>query len=728
MMERESALRTGSNCWRVEKAHRSAFLVDGESYFRAFYEAVRRAEHSIWILGWDIDSRLELIRGAGPEEASDRPDQKRHIPALEGLLVGELERKKDLRVFVLAWDFAMVYAFERDLAPLFAGAWDGHERLHYHLDDHHPVGGSHHQKVVVVDDALAFVGGMDLTRNRWDTTEHRTHDPRRADADARAYSPFHDVQMAVDGAAARALGELARERWRTATGSVPPSPLRDPGQAGATDVDVWPGRLPVDVRDATIAIARTLPPYAYDAPREVREVEVLLRDLIATARDSLYIESQYLTSVSIGEALEQSLSEPEGPDVIAVLPRICSGWLEESTMGQRRNTLLRRLEEADRYGRFRAFSPVRAQPDGSDPVPIFVHSKVVIADDRYARVGSANLSNRSMGLDTECDLVLEANDPDTARAVRRLRARLLGEHLGVEPSSFDRALSEARSLSEAIDGFGSRERRLEPLVSEPPSSLLSDVALLADPEKPMEPELLLDELLTTEAQPPKRVFLRVGLGLLGAAVLAALWRWGPLGEWITLERLEAWEAALAASPLAFPGIVLAFVVGGLTMVPLTLLILATAASFDPWRALLYAVVGTLASGFLTFSAGKFLGRDFVRRAAGPRLNRMSRKLAKRGVLAIVAVRMIPVAPYGMVNLLAGATHIRVSDFLLGTFLGTLPGIVAITLLESRVEALVRDPSLGSASLVGFLVAALSGAAWWLRRRFGSNARFRATRS
>ena len=102
--------------------------------------------------------------------------------------------------------------------PLYALNWKTHSRVRFYMDDKHPVGASQHQKIVVVDDAVAFSGGLDLRKWRWDTPEHHIDDQRRVDPDGKPYPPFHDVQMVVDGAAAAALGQLARERWQRATG------------------------------------------------------------------------------------------------------------------------------------------------------------------------------------------------------------------------------------------------------------------------------------------------------------------------------------------------------------------------------------------------------------------------------------------------------------------------------------------------------------------------------
>src|SRR5690606_33261766 len=150
------------------------------------------------------------------------------------------------------------------------------------LDDQHPLGASLHQKLVVIDDAVAFVGGIDLTIDRLDDPSHRPDDPRRCNADGSSYAPLHDVQAAVDGPAARALAAVARERWERATGTV-----LAPVEA---ESDPWPDELPVDIADAEVAIARTYPPWR--GARAIREVERLHLASIAQARETIYIENQ----------------------------------------------------------------------------------------------------------------------------------------------------------------------------------------------------------------------------------------------------------------------------------------------------------------------------------------------------------------------------------------------------------------------------------------------------
>ena len=202
-------LRPGSTCWRVEHARHIALLVDGAAYIPAMKAAVAKARHSVLLLGWDFDPRVPLEPDLEPGGQSDR---------LCDLLEGLLARRPGLRAHILIWDMALPYAIHRGDRPQRAGRRLPNDRLIYRVDGVHPRGACHHQKVLVIDDAIAFCGGGDFSRNRWDTPEHLPWDRRRLNADGRVYGPRHDVELAVDGAAASALGDLCRERWRRATG------------------------------------------------------------------------------------------------------------------------------------------------------------------------------------------------------------------------------------------------------------------------------------------------------------------------------------------------------------------------------------------------------------------------------------------------------------------------------------------------------------------------------
>jgi phospholipase D1/2 len=697
-------LQPGRNCWRIEHAHRFSLLIDADAYFRALRAAIREARHSVFILSWDIDSRTCLV----PEGANDGyPEQ------LGDFLQAVVAERPELHAYVLNWDFAMLYALEREWLPVYKLGWSTHRRLSFQMDGHHPIGASHHQKVVVIDDAVAFVGGLDLTRCRWDTPDHAYDAPLRCDVDGKPHDPFHDVQAMVDGEVARALGELTRARWQSTTGHWP-AVYRDNAH------DPWPADVQPDLTEVEVAIARTAP--AFEGHPGVYEARQLHLDAIAAARRHLFFENQYFTSDLICNALSARLAEADGPEVMVVSPHTQSGWLEEATMGVLRTRVHRRLQAADRHGRYGLYCPYIPELKASC---LNVHSKVFAMDDDLFSVGSANLSNRSMSFDTECNLVIEARGGDEEKsrisnAIARLRNRLLAEHLHVALELVDAEVKRRNSLHGAVEALRRPGRsliRFDPVVTPELDALIPEQAVF-DPERPIDPDELVAQLVPKDARQPVPRRL-VGLGTLAIllALLAVAWRWTPLGEWLNLASLISVARGLENLPFTPIAVVCSYVIAGLLVVPVMLLIAVTGIVFGPVWGTVYAIAGALLSAAVTYALGQWLGRDTVRQLLGARVNRLSRRIARRGILAMIVIRMLPVAPFTIVNVVAGASHIRFRDYMIGTLLGMMPGIVlTVTFVHHLAEA-VRNPSMGTVAVLAVVAVLLLGSAVGLQRLF-----------
>jgi phosphatidylserine/phosphatidylglycerophosphate/cardiolipin synthase-like enzyme len=425
----------GRNCWRHERASRFAMLVDGEAFFSAARAAMRRGERRIVILAWDFDSATYL-----------RPHRRgaRRLPIGEFLhnLVAE---RPNLEIFILVWWGSVFYGANRDFPISFGTEWWSHPRIHFRLDDHHPIGACHHQKIIVIDDKIAFSGGMDLTQGRWDSARHTPDNCHRREPDA-PYGPVHDIQSLFDGDAAQAMADLVAERWRLVTGeTLEPVTTRN---------NPWPRRVLPRLRNVRVAIARSQPPFG-DQP-EAREVEALNMDMLGSAKSLIYIEQQYYTINTINELLCEHLQRRDGPEIVIVMNDISSGWIEQKAMFGNRDSLFTLLRRADRFGRLLAVTPVCQ----TNPlVKIKVHSKVTIVDDHYLRIGSSNFNHRSLGFDTECDIAI-GDSPDTQQAIRAFSHRLLAEHMGTRPRRVARAIRRHGSVIRAIDALNVGKRRM----------------------------------------------------------------------------------------------------------------------------------------------------------------------------------------------------------------------------------------------------------------------------
>lgn len=699
-MSSNDFLKAADACWCVEPSPHVAFIQDAAHYYEHLHEALLHARRSIYIAGWDVSSRVELLRGGAEAD---------HPTTLADYLGWLTARNPDLHVHILNWDFSMIYAPEREVLPIFS-MWQRMERVRLWMDSAHPLGASHHQKFVVVDDALAFAGGIDLTSNRWDTPEHKPDDPDRVDPDGNGFGPFHDLQMAVDGPAAARLGELFRIRWRRATGQTLEPPVQ-------RDEPVWPDGLEAWAEDVEVCMARTEAPHA--GREGVHEVRAQMLGAIACARERLYIENQYLGSTEVQDALLEHLRAETGPEIVIVLPENASNWLARESLDRIRDGILRTLIEADEHGRLGVYYP--AAPDGE---AIYVHSKLLIADDEVLVLGSANLVNRSFGLDTELNLAVDASEHDgLRRACRRFRCALLGEFLGMEPDAVDAALDEDPSMHALIRSRADRQPRLEPfdpevLAQTPEEPLIPKK--LADPAEPVDPQYVVDRLFNrrmvggaTQLAGGKTARAIV-LFVLAVALFAA-WRYTPLSEWLSLARMAHWGEAVRDDALAPLYVVGAFVAGGALMVPVTLMVVAVALLFDPLAAFTYSLAGSLLSAGAMYLLGGALGREAVRSFGGVRINRLSRGLSENGLWAVAVARNLPVAPFTVVNLLAGAMGLGFGAYMGGTAIGMAPGILLIGLTSDALARGIADSN-GVMIVVGLALATVFVSLGWLARK------------
>lgn len=660
---------------------------------------MQRAQHSIFIVGWDIDSRMRLVGESGKAE-DGLPD------TLVGFLCALCERNPKLVVHILLWDYSVLYALEREFLPQMALDWATPRRVRFCLDHVLPVGSSQHQKIVVIDDSIAFSGGLDLTVRRWDTPDHNLENPARVDPAGTPYRPFHDVQVAVDGDAALALAELTRDRWRRAscTDTPPVNPMGDP----------WPTSVAPDFNNVEIGIARTQPRSNHH-DEEVREVETLFLDSIDAAERAIYIENQFLTAQAIAERLAQRMRRRRKLEAVIVAPNTPHTWIEARTMRNGRIRFRNILEAAGVGNRFRLVYPeVRAGAEATDTM---VHSKVMIVDDRLLRIGSANLNNRSMGTDTECDIAIEGCNPADRAAILRIRNALLAEHCGAEVSDVEELLEETGSLVAVADILGRRGHSLRAIEDgEPdPDEIAETIEQVADPPRPLEPQSLVTGMRKRVANVMQSRLFKFVMIVAVVLALTLAWSLTPLAEYAKPEIVRDALARFAQSPWAPVVVPVLFVAGGMIAFPLTIMVAATAAAFGPWFGTAYSVIGALASALSTYAIGAILGRDALRQLFGPQLENVRMRIKKQGVLAVMAIRLIPIAPFTVVNLAMGASEIRVLDYVAGTLLGLAPGLIVMAAVGHEIVRILTEPTLAE---IATLAAAI---AVWIGLSFGVQA-------
>lgn len=460
--------------WRFGHADRAHAVVDVAPYFDLMHEAMMNARQRILLIGWDFDTRIKI---GGGRRWWNLPRKDVPPARLGPFMLWLANRNPNLEIRVLKWNFGAFRAFFRGSMMLDLIRWWRHPRIVFKLDSAHPIGCSHHQKIVVIDDKFAVCGGIDMAGDRWDTRDHLENDPRRRRPTGRLFGPWHDCTMMMEGQIARLLGDYGRARWVQA-GGKPMEPCRP--QSGSA----WPERLNAEFRNVSVGIARTRS--QYNDLGEIREVEDLFLEQIARAKHFIYAENQYFASRRIAEAIALRLAEDNPPEIVIINPESADGWLEQTAMDGARVRLIRSLMECDHKRRFGMFCPYNAAG-----TPIYVHSKLMIVDDEILRIGSSNMNNRSLGLDSECDVFIDSaqsGNGDCSAAIRRLRLSLLSEHCGIGVTDVASLLDVHGSMADMIDAADKSHKHLRRFqlreLSEAEKAIADNAVL--DPEAPEE--------------------------------------------------------------------------------------------------------------------------------------------------------------------------------------------------------------------------------------------------
>jgi uncharacterized membrane protein YdjX (TVP38/TMEM64 family) len=356
----------------------------------------------------------------------------------------------------------------------------------------------------------------------------------------------------------------------------------------------------------------------------------------------------------------------------------------------------------------------RNGPEGGTQIK--VHSKLMIVDDRLLRVGSANLCRRSMGTDTEFDAVILAETASSRERIAEIRNRLLAEHCGTSSKAIAESMAETGRLHTVIARYNGRaQRQLAPIPDGDdgdtvfPENFPQAVAAIADPEKPIDPMLSLSSLAAPGETGgrwrwgPLLALLLVALIVGG---MAAVWTMTPLSG---VTDVQHWEGLLASMRGPWEGlaVVLVFVLAGLIAFPLVVLIAGTTAMFGIWPGIIYAGLGAMVSALITYGLGWWVGRRRLRRYFGPGVNRIQQSLKGRGVITVTTIRLIPAAPYTLVNLAAGALHVPPLEYTIGTALGLAPGLLVMSLLGGTIVGILANPTFGGiALLIGLLLGTI----------------------
>jgi uncharacterized membrane protein YdjX (TVP38/TMEM64 family) len=204
--------------------------------------------------------------------------------------------------------------------------------------------------------------------------------------------------------------------------------------------------------------------------------------------------------------------------------------------------------------------------------------------------------------------------------------------------------------------------------------------------------------------------------LLVLFAVAAAWKWTPLADLIDVNRLFRWAGSLRQSPARHLYLFGAYIIGSLLLVPITAIILVTALIFGPVMGSLYATLGSLAGAVVTYALGRFLGQEFVRKIAGAKWRRLEQKIGQSGIMAVATLRLLPIAPFTVVNVVSGAFKVPLRDYILGSLAGLVPGILITNFFAHQLNSAIRDPGLGTFLILAALIVITIVGTVWLKRR------------
>lgn len=474
-------LKPGRNCSGIYHANTTGLIIDARDYYRLFYDTARKARRYILMTGWQFDTEVSLLRG---EDTGRAAGEIKFIHFLEELC----ENNPELEIYILAWDFSVFFAMEREWFQDIIFEWSTNERINFRFDSNHAFNATHHQKMVIIDDEIAFAGGIDICSSRWDDRDHLFDNQYRRNVDGSNYGSYHDIQSYHTGPIVKEMTDIFLDRWNHSEGTTLSLPATEGYQLS---IDIGP-LLPVATNLA--AISRTQAKSLQPPLNEIFEIRYLFSDAILSAEKLIYIENQYFSSQAVYRALIDRMTAVERSriQIILILPDRLP-FTEELLLGLPQMRMLRSLQQvAEQNGHSIGIYSSVCMKNGERKLT-FIHSKLLLVDDRFLTIGSANITNRSMGLDTELNVSWEAESEEQTEligSIRAIRASLLAEHAGLYGQNQEHNFEQIDNLIPHLENLASYpETRLCHYSPEPTlensgwHDALEPITSIVDPEE-----------------------------------------------------------------------------------------------------------------------------------------------------------------------------------------------------------------------------------------------------
>lgn len=674
---------------------RGYIVTSTAEYFAEIAKVFLQAKQAIYICGWDFHSQIELTKNDPPI-------------ILYELLIEALTKNPDLHIYILIWKSNVFYQYDREKMPTISLDWLSHERIHFTLYDKYPMSASLHQKIVCIDDTIAYCGGMDLTTKRWDTIDNLPDDTRRSTPYKETYKPFYDTILRLQGDAAKELGTIFRNRWKEQTSNV----LQKINQNKQNNFN----NLPWFYGAMEARVTQTMP--TYKDRKRVRACEKEIIHLLHQAKEHIYIENQYFTSKKLKRHLAKRLKKSNGPYITIIVPGTNSSGLGNKILTINRNVLFWKLKKKDAQNKLGIFYPT----SGQGTAEIFVHSKCMIIDDTNVCIGSCNFNDRSMGLDLECNITLDAqNDAETCQKINEQKLLLLSLHSGLPINTL--AHTPIEDLHNTImHNKESQKKLLAIAITKPPKWQRVLAAYnLADYSHPLIIDSLLDIIhkslewtrskkITQYTKHKKMlIFLLFILPISFASAIGAYNGEGVNNIITTLESLQN---------ISYIGmyILILFIIGELLCIPITFLFLVTATILP--LSYSYAVIGagTLFSALCNYYCGRLIGLTRFKAIVPTVYSTVGTKLTKGNASTVSMVRLLPIMSFSVTSYMAGAVKVAIRPYVFGTLAGILPSVIVLPLIQKNLLFILKEPTLlGVVMIVGYILLLLMGIDFFMKR-------------
>ncbi|MFP4210091.1 MAG: phospholipase D-like domain-containing protein [Alkalispirochaeta sp.] len=734
-------LYEGTHYTSRTRAGRLALISSSEEYFRLLDRAITAAKRRILVVGWSFDDRIVLVR-----DNAESLDIEPSGCSLGELLVQRARQNPELRIQLRIWRAPAVFGADQHITSWFQEQAQTLENLELVRVTSTSAFSARHEKFVIIDDAIAWIGGIDLSHNRWDTEDHIGDDLRRINPDGERYVAYHDTQLMLTGPVVRDLFEIAiRDRlvdddW-------------DP-----VDTDLWPSEVPVDLYDAEVALSRTRSYPEHDGD-DVHQIAHLYRDLLNAAERRIYIENQYFSSDEITETVISRLHEPEGPEIIILISRELPDTLGRVTMGANSALRLSQLLENDRYDRLGIFFPVAV--DGvTGTGAVKVHSKTMVIDGSLVTLGSANISRRSFSLDAELNVTIlgagaaggksgrtdggtdgEADDETGNGTSTRTDERtvddrpawddrLLAHHAGMEIEEWETLVSghsgsRLSALRERVQDWPGLQDGRAQVITDAPKVLPPTVIERFDMKEPPPQETVLQRIARSN---PLRIISRTRrvwiISILGILAIAALF-YAARTDFDIHAFLGMVEQINDEHPVA--GVLLTVASFWITMIVFVTIVVPVvffSALHGPLLGIVYSTLGIFTGAALFYGIGLALHNNPWpdRYQAVRRVKEQLNRIKPYGLWAVAISRIVPSGPFLVVNLVTGLLGFSPGQFLAGSAIGLFPGIIAFSVFGEVIRNVFSDPGLmNTIWFVLFLVAyfaAVRGLIFIVRRVAG----------